>query len=235
MIKLYGFKPLWGLADISAFVLKVDLYLRMTNTPHELVRYPFFDLGKAPKGKLPFIDDGDTRVADSGFIIEYLKKTYGDPLDASISPRDWAIGHAMRRLIEENLYWVTTNIRWRIDENWSSFMEQIFDDFEDKAMLEAVLPKVREAVLQTLHGHGLGRHSVDEVWHIGKQDVSALAEFLADKPFFLGPEPTSLDATAYAALAALQGGFDSPVAEHIRAQDNLVAYQERMKARYYAD
>jgi glutathione S-transferase len=235
MITLYGFKSMWGLPDISMFVAKVDMYLRMAGIRYVLQPYPFFELGKAPKGKLPFIEDNGKRVPDSSFILEYLKATYGDTVDDHLSPQEQAIAQGMKRMMEENLYWVIIQIRWRIDENWQSFMAQFFRDFEDKAMLDAVLPKVREAVLQEMWGHGMMRHSVDEVWHIGKTDVTAMADFLADKPYFLGDRPSSLDAVAYATLGGLQGGFDTPMRQHIQAHANLVAYCKRIQERYYAE
>lgn len=233
MIKLYGFKPMWGLPDISLFVMKVDTYLRMTGIPYTLEAYPFFELANAPKGKLPFIEDNGKRIADSSFIVEYLKSTYGDELDAHLSPQDRAIAHAMRRMMEENFYWVIVQLRWRIDENWKSLMQGLFGDYENDDMLSQVLPKVREAVLQEMWGHGLQRHSVDEVWHIGKADVTAMADFLGDKPYFMGEKPCSLDATAYASLTGIQAGFESPVKDHVQAHDNLIAYCKRMQERYY--
>lgn len=231
MIRLYGFKPLWGLSDLSAFVSKVDMYLRMTGTPYTLQPYPFFELPKTPKGKLPMIDDGDKRIADSSFIVEYLKRTYGDPLDGHLSAQEKAIAHATRRMIEENLYWVLIQIRWRIEENWRAFMDELFAG-EDRDALAPVQSMLREAVVKSMWAHGMGRHSIDEVWEIGKTDVTAMADLLADKPYFLGERPTSLDASAYAFLTGLRARFESPVKEHIEAHQNLVSYCKRIDDRY---
>ena len=83
-------------------------------------------------------------------------------------------------------------------------------------------------------GHGMGRHSEDEIFAIGRRDVDALADFLADKPFMLGKEPSSLDATAHAFLAnLLWAPVESPIRRHAQARPNLEAYCQRMKARYY--
>jgi glutathione S-transferase len=232
MIKLYGFKPLWGLCDISAFVAKVDMYLRMAGIPYTLQPHPFFELDKAPKGKLPFIEDGDKRIADSTFIIEYLKRTYGDPLDGHLSAQEKAIAHAMRRMMDENLYWVIIQIRWRIEENWKPFMDELFDDPANKEAMAPVLPKIRESVVQSMWAHGMGRHSIDEVWEIGKADVTAMADLLADKPYFFGDRPTSLDASAHAFLTGLRARFESPVKKHLEAHQNLVSYCKRIEDRY---
>ena len=102
MIKLYQFNPAWGLPNPSPFCMKVETYLRMVGLPYEVVNgtMPF----KAPKKKLPYIEDGARIVADSGFIIDYLKKTYGDKLDQNLSPVELTTAHMLRRTFEESLY-----------------------------------------------------------------------------------------------------------------------------------
>ena len=71
MIKLYQFQPAFGLPNASPFCMKVENYLRMAVLPYEIA--PNASHFKAPKGKLPYIEDGAKVVADSSFIIEYLK------------------------------------------------------------------------------------------------------------------------------------------------------------------
>ena len=90
MIILHQFPPAFDLPNASPFCMKLELYLRMAGLPYRN-RYTL-ELHRAPKGKLPWIDDDGTTVADSGFIIEYLKGKYGDPLDGKLdrcgAPRD---------------------------------------------------------------------------------------------------------------------------------------------------
>jgi isoprene-epoxide---glutathione S-transferase len=63
MITMYGFIPAWGLPDVSPFVSKTDLYMRMAKIPFRLVGWPQGDLTKTPVGKLPVIED----AIDGGF------------------------------------------------------------------------------------------------------------------------------------------------------------------------
>jgi glutathione S-transferase len=232
-LKLNGFGPLWDLPDLSPFVTKVHAYLRLRGIPYESVTFPFFGLGGAPKGKLPFIEDGEREVADSGFIVDHLERHRGPGLDARLSPKEAAIAHAMRRMVEENLYWVLVQLRWRIDANFDAFMREVFGAWREDAQLAAVLPKVREGVLGELYGHGMGRHTVDEVWELGVRDVDALAAFLGDDPYLMGDAPTTVDASAYSFLRHFQAGFDSPVEARIRSHANLSAYVGRMDRRLF--
>ena len=81
MIKLYQFRPAFGLPNASPFCMKVENYLRMAGLAYECPRGA--DMRKAPKGKMPYIEDEGSLIADSSFIIDHLKRKYGDPLDAT--------------------------------------------------------------------------------------------------------------------------------------------------------
>src|SRR5262249_24562064 len=102
MIRLYQFRPAFGLPNPSPFCMKAETYLRMTGLEYEC---PRADLRRAPKGKLPYIDDEGTLVSDSSFIIDHLKRKYGDPLDARLDAAARATALALQRLVEENTYW----------------------------------------------------------------------------------------------------------------------------------
>ncbi len=232
MIKLHQFAPAFGLPNASPFCMKMETYLRMAGLPYQLVNSG--DVMKAPKHKLPFIDDGGTVVCDTSFIIDYLKSRYGDPLDAALSPLERAQATAFQRLMEEDLYWAVVHTRWAQNEGWALTKPAFFHTLPIP-LRWLVPPLARRGVLAQMRGHGMGRHSAQEIHAIGCRDVTAVADFLADKPFMLGSQPSSLDATAYAFLAnLLWAPVESPIRSHARARPNLEAYCQRMKARYYA-
>ena len=231
MIKLYQFKPAWGLPNPSPFCMKVETYLRMAGLPYEAINgaLPF----KAPKKKLPYIEDGTQLIADSGFILEYLKETYGDPLDTDLSEADRVIAHALRRLFEENLYWVALYSRW-IEESIYVETRKLFFGAIPPILRELVAGRVRKGIQKALYAQGMGRHSRDEIYDIGKADLTAISVWLAEKPFFMGATPTSMDAIAYSFLAnILVSPLKSPLKDHGMSLPNLWAYCERMKNKYY--
>jgi glutathione S-transferase len=211
--------------------MKVETYLRMVGLSYETVNgaLPF----KAPKKKLPYIEDGTQVVADSGFILEYLKKTYGDPLDGALSNTDRVIAHTFRRLFEESLYWVALYTRW-IEESIYVETRQVFFGGIPSIMRELIAGRVRREVRKSLLAQGMGRHSREEIYEIGKADLNTLAVWLGDKPFFMGANATSLDAIAYAFLAnILVPPLESSLKDHAVSLPNLRAYCERMKTQYY--
>lgn len=228
MIHLHAFAPLWGLADVSPFVTKVDVYLRLAELPYKLVPFSMESFTAAPKGKLPYIVDGHERIADSSFIVDYLKKKYSDPLDAKHGSSVRAAGHAIKRMLEENFYWVIIAERWRDTKTAVEQYPVIVG--QPPEFVKAVV----DSLLGELHGHGMGRHSADEVENIGKADLIALSGFLGENPYLLGEEPTSYDATAYSFVAhTIQPDYDSRMKRFINTLPNLMRYWDRLKSRLH--
>ena len=71
---------------------------------------------------------------------------------------------------------------------------------------------------------------------MGKVDLDALSDFLADKPYFMGDKPTSLDASAFGILInTVHGPIESPVKEYGKLKKNLIAYCDRMMTEFYPE
>src|SRR5215510_7319377 len=83
MITLYNFGPAFGLPDPSPFVTKAEVLLKMANVPYRTDGTGF---RKAPKGKVPYIDDDGEIIPDSTFIRWHLEKKYGVDFDRGFSP-----------------------------------------------------------------------------------------------------------------------------------------------------
>jgi len=192
-----------GLLDISPVVTKVDCYLRMAKLPYERVNLPVAELAQTPKAKLLIIEDQGKTVADSGFIEEYLKATYGDTLDKSLTLRDRAVALALRRMMEEGLYWsAIIQTQWKEEANFALYRPALYTvvdlppDQRDRAV-----DQFREGILQEFYGQGMGRHTAEENYGLARADLTALSDYLGERPYFMGQDPTSLDAAVYAWLA----------------------------------
>ena len=227
MITLHHFGDAFGF-DPSPFCLKMEAYLRLAGHPFQKKRG---NLRRSPKGQLPIIEDDGRVVADTRFIIEYLKGRYGDPLDGHLTVTEKANLHAWQRMCEESLYWTIVYSRWIDDDGWKVFSPLVFG-FLPGPLRPIVPPLVRRRVARTLNGQGTLRHSRDEVYTIGLRDVDALATLLGSGAYMLGDKPTSLDATAAGWLinilhAPLETLLKAGTARHA----NLVAYADRMRER----
>lgn len=233
VITLYQFSPALGVRCPSPICLKLETYLRMVGLPYQVAEKP--NLLKAPKKKFPYITDNGRTIADSGFIIDYLKQTYGDPLDAHLDVKQKAAMLGMRRLMEEHLYWVAFYFRWVDEKNWQ-IVKNIF--FEDVPMpLRLVIPSVvRRSAMRDLYGQGIGRHSREEVLALGQENIRALSDFLSDQPYMMGAEPTSIDAIGYGMLVNIvKAEIETPLKDYVLGFENLVAYCDRMGDRYWTE
>jgi glutathione S-transferase len=109
MITLYGFGPGFGLPEISPFVTKTEVQLKMAGLVYRKERaMP----PASPKGQLPFIDDQGEVVADSTFIRAHIERKYGFDFDAGLDQKSRAQSWAFERMIEHHIYWALVGARW---------------------------------------------------------------------------------------------------------------------------
>ncbi|HVY58522.1 MAG TPA: Tom37 metaxin N-terminal-like domain-containing protein [Xanthobacteraceae bacterium] len=116
MITLYTFGPAFGLPDPSPFVLKAEILLKMSGLPYRTDDTGF---SKAPKGKLPYIDDDGERIADSTFIRWHLERKHGIDFARGLTPEQNAIAWAFEKMAEDHLYWALLPARWIDDKNFA--------------------------------------------------------------------------------------------------------------------
>jgi glutathione S-transferase len=218
----------WGTPNTSTFCVKLETYLRVTETPYTLAP---FKRSEAPKGKIPYVFLDGEFIGDSQLIIDKLEHRAKQPLDAGLSPRDRATAHMLRRALEEGLYFVGLYIKWELDGGYRHTRDEM------KQFVPAIaLPIVRRIQRKKLHAQGTGRHTHDEVMAIGIGDIDALAALLGDSPFLLGAAPRVVDCTAFAFVETIAGfPLDTPVKQRVLGHANLVAYRNRFRERWWKD
>ncbi len=230
MITLYTFGPAFGLPDISPFVTKAEMLLKMTGLDYRTDTRGF---NKAPKGKLPYIDDDGETVADSTFIRWHLERKYGIDFDRGLDEAERASAWAFEKMFEDHAYWSVVHARWMDDENFERGSRAYFQQLP--LPMRLVVPRAaRGQIKAQIKGHGMGRHTDEEIVALGTRSLDAASGFLAEKPFMMGGAPTGLDATAFAFVAgALCPTFETPLRDAVERHDNLKAYLGRMTDRYY--
>jgi len=232
MITIHGFGKSFGLIDASPFVIKIDAYLRFAAMEYDK-NNASNNLQKSPKGKLPFIIDGDRKIADSQAIIQYLIEQYGDKLDSGLSLNQKAQSYLITKSLDENLYFCLVYSRWLCDDTWPLVKKQFFDFLPP--VIRSIVPAiVRRSVKKSLKGQGLTRHSHKEILGICQQSLSALSGLLADKPYLFGDRPTSLDASCYGHIAGfIMSDIKNPFNDMAKEFSNLVEYCKRINNQYY--
>ena len=226
MITLYGFGPGFGLPEISPYVTKTEVQLKMAGLDYRKAK------GRAelsPKGQLPFIDDEGELIADSTFIRAHIECEYGVDLDAGLSRSERAQAWTIERMIENHLCWCMIHARWLLKDNFDKGPAHFFDHAPD-----GVREAVRQEVNAKVRAVGIGRHSDDEIADLGEKSLDALVQLLAGKRFLMGDHATSVDAIAFAQVAAiLTPFFDSPLRRRAERFEDLIAYRDRMMRRFY--
>jgi glutathione S-transferase len=232
MITLYTFGPAFGLPDPSPFVTKVEVLLKMANLAYQTDSTGF---RRAPKRKLPYIDDDGERVADSTFIRWHLENKYRIDFDKGLSEEQRAIAWAFEKMAEDHLYWTLVDARWVDEANFAKGAKNFFQNIP-APVRPLVVALIRRKVKRALHGQGMGRHTGAEIVALGTRSIAAIADFLGPKPFFMGSDPTGADATVFAFVAGvLCPRFDTPLRTAAERHENLRRYVGRMTARYYPE
>ncbi len=238
MIRLVQPPAVWGIPNLSPACMKLETWLRMVGIRYEAAP---MDLAGAPKGKIPYIIEEDgTKMGDSTLIIEHLKVKHGRDLDAGLTTEQRAISLAFRRMIKENLYWVVVYSRYKDERNWGRYRRMLGGAATDEQPADeqrlAWADTYWKSVVNGLYGHGLGRHTQEEVYRIGLQDLAAVSDYLGDKPFFMGDQLTLVDATVYSHVSnIIEVPMEFVVKDFGLSRDNLVRYCQRMRERFFPE
>jgi len=237
MIKFYQFacSKKAKVSNYSPFCLKLETYLRATKTPHKVISPKGNPTKNAPKGKLPYIEDGDTKIGDSELIIDYLKKSYAIDADSHLSVEQKHQVWVYKKLAEDSLGWVMLYYRWVDNRYWRHNKTILFGKLP--TVLNNIIPGiVRKGVLKTAHYHGISRHTNEEIENIARKGIASIASFLGNDKYFFGEKFSSLDAVMYGMLAQFsRTDINPPLCSLVQDYPNLINYLTRMTEEYFPE
>lgn len=232
MITLYVAGQGFGLPEISPYAMKTEIQLQLADLPYDKRPGRRED---SPKGQVPWIVDEGETIADSTFIRAHIEGKYGIDLDAGLSMEQRAQAWAFERMVENQLGWTGAHFRFLKADNFAKGPAHWFDQAPE-AMRETLKAGLVEAVAANIHAVGVGRHNDEEITWLAERSLAAIDVTLGDKPFLFGDRPVGSEAVVYSILATTMNPFfDSPLHERYAALPNLVAYVERMTARFYPE
>jgi len=207
--------------SISGPCLKLETWLRFAEIKYENELSYF---GRSSQGQAPFITLNTEEYHDSQFIIEHLSKVYGNDLHDSLSEGEKGIARAFLKLVEESFKWTMYYHRFLVGKASDIGMPWL--------LVSLMKGKLRTA----LNVQGYGRHSKDEIYHIGKQDLTAVSQFLGEKKFLFGDRPGAEDAALFAYVANVAFYDKGPLGAHLRSEcDNLIKFFERVRSTYWPE
>lgn len=242
IVYLYQFSRTPLLPSMSPYCLKVETWLRLAGIKYENVDHKMKYRSK--KGLLPFVELNGEEINDSALIIKELSQKFNKDLDADLTPEQKVLAHATISMIENHLVWVVT--WWR-----SKYPDSVLKGYKVN-LQHALGTRIPNGILnfffkfaygrkgtKKAKAHGIGVHTPEEIIQFGQEDLKVLSDVLADKPFFFGDEPTTLDVVAFAHVAQIYF-LDKEVEWALRdymieSCPNLVGHVSRMKERCFAD
>ena len=231
-IKLFQFPRMFGIPNLSPFCCKLETWLRIAGISYEIVETP--DPRKGPKRKLPFIEDGGERIADTAIIIEHLKRTRDVDPDAHLDASQRATALLVQRTLEEHYAFVVAYTHL-IREDGVRHTRARFDSVPS-IVRPLVVHTVEEQIKNLLWQQGILRHADEDIIESGLRDWRAVLVVMSDGPFFFGNEPTSVDAVVFGALAtSMLTPIESPIRDFLRARPACITYAERIRSRFFPE
>lgn len=230
-LRVFTFRPDWGLPSAGPFAIKLLAWLELAGIPYQQVAED--NPRKGPKGKSPWIELDGERIADSEVIIDLLGRRHGVDLDAGLSPEQRAQGHAWRRTFEEHFHQV---LEWELflRPEGAAYMRALLASTVPPVVAPLVFSMLRRHFGRQLYARGIARHAPEVVAAKGRADVDALAAFLSDRPFLVADRPTMVDTAVFGQLAPMvYWPMATPVASYARSVPAIAAYCDRMRERCF--
>jgi len=230
MLSLITFPTGFGEPSHSPFCAKAMILLQMSGQAWQ--REDISNPSSMPHGKLPVLRANGTLVADSEFIQGWLTQQGAD-FYPGCTDEQRAIGHALVRMVEENLRLILVHDRWLDDENWARLGPMFFAQLP--APLRKLVPILaRRSVRAGLKSNGIARMSPEQRLQKAGNDLDALGQIIGTNPFLLGDAPTAADAAVLPVLSMIDR---LPVATAttrlVRRQDWMKGYLQRGRATLY--
>ncbi len=220
MLTLYSYPDLFGVADNNPYGLKVYAFLKLCKLGfrHEHI----LDTKDAPRGQLPYLQDGDETIGDSDAIITHLIARYPLPLDDGLTASQRNTDHLIRRMLDD-LYRVMSYSRWKDECFWLLFRDALLRTHP--GITEAALEAARAYNFKRYQYQGIGRYARGEVYARGIADLRVLADLVPVSGFLFGAKPSSCDAAIYGFIANIYFyEIDTPLKEFLLSWPNLVAH-----------
>ncbi len=229
-VVLVQFPPAFGLPNASPFCVKLEAWMRLQEIEYEVRNES--NPARGPKGKIPFIEHEGQAIGDSSLILEYLKHVFGKDPDAHLTPRERADALAWQRVCDDHLYWVIVYSRWLDPTGWAR-MKRAFERLP--IPLRWFVPMLaRRKVRGQLHAQGLGRHSPEEIYRMGSDDIEALAARVEGEGFLYGEDPVTADTVVFSTVInVIWTPIENPMVGRARALPSLDAYCRRMWERCF--
>ncbi|CAD5222377.1 unnamed protein product [Bursaphelenchus xylophilus] len=170
-------------------------FLKMVNLPFGLEQRPNAEF-MSPDGSVPFLKLQKTLVFGYLNIVEFVSQK-GIKLTNTLSEADIADMNALMALIRENLLNAEKYFCWSESSNYHSVTKRRYGSVYP-VPLKWWLPYLkRKDIVSQLNDSGFANKTIDDVVKKAETVFHALSVKLGNQRYFMGDEPTELDALAF--------------------------------------
>jgi glutathione S-transferase len=213
----------------APFVTKVGYALAMKRLAYEVVEPSGpedFQRWSPETGLLPVLEAGDTRIADSERILDWLDAQYPTPALVSRDPRVARAQRALEHWTGETFYYY-----------WLRWLRALFDvpdlaDHPTSGTSAKIGEMARLGVLSRVRERMAEREAEGTLVHMDvefERRLDDLIGFLGNRPFFYADRPSRADLTVVAFLGSLETGQIPGGHRMLGERPVLGALSERVK------
>ncbi|KAI0235409.1 Failed axon connections protein [Lamellibrachia satsuma] len=217
--------------NLSPYAIKLETWLRLHKLKYKVVEtYQF-----SKKGQIPFIVFNGEQTADSQLTIEYLSKYFSLDQTEGLSPQLQSASRAFRVLIENSFSW--TCFCYRYVHHYQLF-KKVHQLPRGKILNTLSRLLLKWGVKKNSCGAGIGRHTPQDIYDIGADDIRAISHFLGDKKYLCGDKITVVDCAVFGQLVQVSEVKTMPYPQRDVIESdcpNVRLYLDRIKEQLWPD
>uniref|UniRef100_A0A914QJN9 GST C-terminal domain-containing protein n=1 Tax=Panagrolaimus davidi TaxID=227884 RepID=A0A914QJN9_9BILA len=228
VVYLYQFKRNPYVPNLSPFCMKIELFLRANNIPHQVIEN---NKARSTKGQLPFIELNGKQIADSEFINYELSEKFN--IQNNISSEKSGSLRALTRVFDVEVSRLMSYFKIKTEEFPRAFMS--VTDLP-KFTYPIIIPLVRRMVKKSIKKSGYN-HSDSEMKEILVRDLKAASDILGSNKFLGGEKMAIADCAVFGQLASVYFiPWETEAHEILRTDfPNLIKYIENIAAIYFSE
>ena len=203
---------------IGLDIKKLDYEYEFVDDPSDIAR-----ISPATR-KLPVLEDGHRRVADSTKILRFIDERYPEP---PLWSRDPKVALAQQQLME----WADASFLFYWDRWRAARFPRPGDE---QPASPSLLSKLKRRIERSFSRAGAVPSQVElrelEVLDELANRMDDLVVMLGDRPFFHADEPSVADASVFGMLRIIRDGPMMNGARMVERRPSLATYMTRMEA-----
>ncbi|TKR88525.1 hypothetical protein L596_012757 [Steinernema carpocapsae] len=213
--------------------LAVRAYLKMISLPFRLEQRPNAEF-MSPTGKVPFLKLQEHLIAEFQPIVDCVAKK-GLKLSANLTDAQLIDMYAHMAMIEETLKFVEMHLVWFDNATYDQVTRSRYGTVYLWPLC-SILPTLKRQEIGSYLERLQWRHRTpQELLESAERVFRALSVMLGNKEFFMGTQPTELDALAFGHLYTILTTElpNMELGQSLRKYENLIDFCKKIDLEFF--